>query len=297
MSYGSLVDNEGQKIKRTVLSTSVAELYSFMKCFGSFQFLRGLWMDMWGEVAEIHMRTDAKNLATTARTIHVPEQKGNNPHDLHVAKGSLIRNYSSSCTHFNSKLFGRLLDKVIGESRQFDHSSENREIFRTLMFIQTWGHSWSIRTACLHGAEHSCTQGRNMFSVWTLEGFLSHQLHSEGPFHVMLVRTSMDSESQDATKITSALADPRIYSSMKKMTLDMHMNAIIIFLSISPAFSSSVVAMSTSRLTGVCMTSNSYQESVHEGYDSPFFGGSHCREESNTILTLKVKVKKVNGLA
>ena len=34
-----------------------------------------------------------------------------------------------------------------------------------------------------------------------------------GPFHVMHVRTLTDSENQDATKITSALAKPRIYSS------------------------------------------------------------------------------------
>ena len=32
-------------------------------------------MDLSGEVANIHMRTDAKNLATTARTIHLPELK------------------------------------------------------------------------------------------------------------------------------------------------------------------------------------------------------------------------------
>ena len=32
-------------------------------------------MDISGEVAHIHMRTDAKNLVTTARTIHSPEQK------------------------------------------------------------------------------------------------------------------------------------------------------------------------------------------------------------------------------
>ena len=37
--------------------------------------------------------------------------------------------------------------------------------------------------------------------------------------------------------------------------------------------------MSTSSLTGVCMTSNSHQESVHEDYDCPFFGDSHRREE------------------
>ena len=34
MSYESLIDYERQKIKRTVLFTTVAELYSFMKCFG-----------------------------------------------------------------------------------------------------------------------------------------------------------------------------------------------------------------------------------------------------------------------
>ena len=43
MVYGSLIDYESQKIKRIVLSTTVAQLYSFMKCFGSCQVLRGLW--------------------------------------------------------------------------------------------------------------------------------------------------------------------------------------------------------------------------------------------------------------
>ena len=66
MSYGSLIDYESQKIKKTVLSSTVAELYDFMKCFVSCRFLRGLWMDLSGEVADIHMRTDAKNVVTTA---------------------------------------------------------------------------------------------------------------------------------------------------------------------------------------------------------------------------------------
>ena len=99
----------------------------------------------------------------------------------------------------------------------------------------------------------------------------------EGPFHVMFVRTSMVSESQDASKITSALADPRIYSSMKRMTLHMHINAITLSLSASPTFSSSVVTMSTSRLTGVCMTNNSYQESVLEDYDGLFLEDFHVK--------------------
>ena len=32
-------------------------------------------MDISDEVADIHMRTDAENLVTTAKTIHLPEQK------------------------------------------------------------------------------------------------------------------------------------------------------------------------------------------------------------------------------
>jgi len=72
---GSLVDYESTKIRRTTLSTTVAELYSFMKCFGTCQFMRGLWMDISGMSSNIHMRTDANNLVTTAATTHLPEQK------------------------------------------------------------------------------------------------------------------------------------------------------------------------------------------------------------------------------
>ena len=111
----------------------------------------------------------------------------------------------------------------------------------------------------------------------------------------MFVRTSMDSESQDATIITSALADPRIYSSMKMMTLDMHMNAITIFLSVSPSFSSSVLTMLTSRLTGVCMTNNSYQDQFLKITIARSLKTFIARKKGITILTFKVKT--MNGLA
>lgn len=71
----SLVDYESQKIKKTVLSTTVSEFYSFMKCFGTCQFLRGLWMDLTGSISLLHMRIDAYNLVTTASATHLPEQK------------------------------------------------------------------------------------------------------------------------------------------------------------------------------------------------------------------------------
>ena len=83
-------------------------------------------------------------------------------------------------------------------------------------------------------------------------------------FRTLEPQRSMVPESQDATKITYALADPRIYSSMKMMTLDMHMIAITICLSVTPSFSSSVVLMSTSKSNGVCMTNNSYREPILE---------------------------------
>ena len=168
MSYRSLVDDASQKIQRTVLSTTVAGLHSFIKCCGSCQFLRGLWIDMSGEVAEIHMRTDAKNLVTTARTFHLPEQKGNNPYDVHVAKGSLFRKYSWSCSHFNSKLFGRLLDEVIGESRQFDQNNENREIIGSCCSSKLDG-TRGAKVFLIKWVQNiHAHKKRNMFSSWTL---------------------------------------------------------------------------------------------------------------------------------
>ena len=63
--------------ERTVLSTTVAELYAFMKCYGSAQFYRGLWMYMTvtAQPIEVHLRTDANNLVTTAASTRLPEQK------------------------------------------------------------------------------------------------------------------------------------------------------------------------------------------------------------------------------
>ena len=72
---GSLVDYESHKITATTMSTTVAELYAFMRCFGTCLFMKGLWADLSGQNAKIHMRTDANNLVTTAQTTHSPEQK------------------------------------------------------------------------------------------------------------------------------------------------------------------------------------------------------------------------------
>ena len=92
--------------------------------------------------------------------------------------------------------------------------------FRTFMEHKAFLSAW-CRTS-MHKRE------KNVFFLNALKISLS-PAPREGPFHVMFVKTSMDSESQDATNLTSALTDSRIYSFMNMMTLDMHMNAINIF--------------------------------------------------------------------
>ena len=157
-----------------------------------------------GEVAGIHRRTDAKNLVTTARTIHLNK---NNPYDFHAAKGSLVRKYTRFLTKSSAKADnviaavkkGRLLDVYIHPN------------FRTLMehkaFFSTWCRTF------MH------TREKNVSFLGAVEISLL-PASREGPFHVMFVRTRMNFQSHDAANITCALADLRIYSFMKVMTLD-----------------------------------------------------------------------------
>ena len=70
----SLIGYESRKIKRIVLSTTVVEFYAFTKCYGSAQFYRRFWMDMTAQPIEVHLRTDANNLVTTAASTRLPEQ-------------------------------------------------------------------------------------------------------------------------------------------------------------------------------------------------------------------------------
>ena len=108
MSHGSLIEYGSQQIKKTVRSTNVAGLHSFTKCFGSCQFLCGLWMEISGKVADIHMSTGAMDLVTKARTIHLPEQKGTihkmsilrkeaSPGSIHDLAHILTQNCSADC--------------------------------------------------------------------------------------------------------------------------------------------------------------------------------------------------------
>ena len=127
MSCGSLVDCESSRIMKIVLSTTVAELHAFMKCVGSCQFIRGLWMDPSGEVAKIHMRTDAKNLVTIARTIHLPEQK----ETIHMISMSRKEGCLGSIHYLahipTQKLLGRPPHEGFSPGGQSDHSCADRK--------------------------------------------------------------------------------------------------------------------------------------------------------------------------
>ena len=107
-------------------------------------------MDLSGEVAKIHMRTDAKNLVTTARTIHLSEQKktihmismlrkeasSGNIHDLaHILTQNCLADRFTKASAKADNLIaavqpGRLIDVDIHPD------------FRTLMehkaFLSTW---------------------------------------------------------------------------------------------------------------------------------------------------------------
>ena len=85
-------------------------------------------MDISGDVANISMRTDAKNLVTTARTIHLPDQK-ETIHMISMLRKEACSGSIHDLAHIpNQKLLGRLLVEGLSKGRQFYYSREDREI-------------------------------------------------------------------------------------------------------------------------------------------------------------------------
>ena len=160
MSCGSLIDYERQKIKKTVLSTTVAELYYFMKCFASCLFLRGLWIDLSGEVADIHMRTDAKNVVTTASL-------------------NKRRQFTWSPCWERKPFQGVFMIFLTFQLRIVCQIAWRRHQQRQIIWLQRWSqedclmlryfpileHTWNKKgLSYLHGARHLCTQRKWIFS-------------------------------------------------------------------------------------------------------------------------------------
>ena len=95
---GSLVffESTKTKIKRTTLSTTVAELYALMKCLGTCQMLRGLWKDISG-LDKFGCRDSHSHGGKQSR-FHcfdhtLPGTTGNNSPDSDVEEGSMLRSY------------------------------------------------------------------------------------------------------------------------------------------------------------------------------------------------------------
>ena len=151
---GSWVDCESQRIKKLVLSTQVAELYHFMKCFSSW-------------IMEGTLRWGCKNPHENwceepgnYRKNNSPRwTKGNHPHDLYVAKGSLFRKYS--CSHSNLKLLGRCLTKASAKADNLITVVQTRKLLDV--------DKWSTRPSCQPGVKTFSTHKGQIFFLNTLK--------------------------------------------------------------------------------------------------------------------------------
>ena len=86
-------------------------------------------MNIPSEVADIRMRTESKNLMTTARTTHLPNQK-EAIHMTSMLRKDICSGSIHDLPHIPTQncLADCLTKSMDGESRQFDQNNENREI-------------------------------------------------------------------------------------------------------------------------------------------------------------------------
>ena len=156
-SRGSLIFFESTKIKRTTLSITVAELYALMKCYGTCQMLRGLIKDITGHSCELHMRTDANNLVTTASTTHVPEQQ-ETIHMIQMLRKEACSGSIADLSHIRTQwcLADCLTKKSANPQALIDAVRQGilKEVdahppFRTLVEHKAYLRSW-LPTVCHH---------------------------------------------------------------------------------------------------------------------------------------------------
>ena len=185
-------------------------------------------MDLSGEVANIHMRTDAKNLVTTARTIHPPEQK----ETIHMISMSRMEACSGSIHDLahtpTQNCLADCLTKASAKTDNLITAVKTRRLldvdthpdFRTLVehksFLSTW-----CRIVMF-------TRENKVFFLKTLKIPLA-PTSQQGSFQVMFVGThhiqeqkeskTFERKGQNATKITSALADSCIQSPWPVMSI------------------------------------------------------------------------------
>ena len=159
---GSLIFFESTKIKRTTLSTIVAEWCALMKCYGTCQMLRGLIKDVTGPSSETHMGTDANNLVTSASTTHVPEQQ----ETIHMIQMLRKEACSGSIADFLADFFDHRITVMLFEV-----------VFSTkLIHILLSDHYWNKKLTSGHGCPQFAVMliSDMMFSAGRFpEGFLT----------------------------------------------------------------------------------------------------------------------------
>ena len=124
-----------------------------MKAYGTSQLVKGLWKDISGNTVEIHMRTDANNLVTTASTTHVPEQQ----ETMHIIQ--MLRKEACSGGIYDSAHIGTndclsdCLTKASANShnlrqavmtgilRNMDCQKPFRELVKNKAYLVTWLHA------------------------------------------------------------------------------------------------------------------------------------------------------------
>ena len=176
-STGSLVDYETHKITATTMSTTVAELHGLMRCYGSASFLRGLWSDITGEIADVHIRTDANHLVTTAPATHQPEQK-ETMHLIHMLRKESNSGQMHDLAHVRSE--DCLADSLTKHSAKADElikavltgnllNADAHPPFRTMLQNKAFLVEWLARNT-KHGPDIIAFAGvgvaESMFAYW-----------------------------------------------------------------------------------------------------------------------------------
>ena len=156
---------------------TVAELHGLMRCYSWALFLRGLWSDITGEIADVHIRTDAFNLVTTASTTHQPEQKetmhliqmlreesnSGQMHDLaHVRSEDCL---ADSLTKHSAKADELIKAVLTGNLMNVDAHPPFRAMLQNKAFLVEW-----LAHNTKHGPDPTAFAGvgiaESMFAYW-----------------------------------------------------------------------------------------------------------------------------------
>ena len=112
--------------------------------------LRGLWMDISSDQADIHIRTDANNLVTTASSTHLPEQK-ETIHMIHMLRKEACSGAIDDLAHVRTDFcLSDCLTKASAKSHNLRLAVETSVLpdvdthpsFRTLMQHKAFLHEW-----------------------------------------------------------------------------------------------------------------------------------------------------------